>query len=225
MKNKLCDLLKIEKGITSIIGGGGKTTLMMTLAKELLDNGTVIIATSTKILKPEFCETLLNPTCEEITKALLKNKVICVASVHESGKLTSPSISFAELNKLADYVIVEADGSKQLPIKAHAIFEPVIPKESNQTIYVIGIDGLGKKISGVCHRPEIFSSLTGCGVNDVLTTALLSQAINMEALADRFYINKIACQRDWNMAKELADYLNKPVVAGSLLKEEYKCLS
>lgn len=32
----------------------------------------------------------------------------------------------------ADYVIVEADGSKRLPLKAHASHEPVIPENTRQ---------------------------------------------------------------------------------------------
>ena len=225
MNYKLSKLLQLNKGITAIIGGGGKTTLMMTLAKELAEEASVIVTTSTKILKPDFCKTLFNPSAEEIRESLTECKMLCVASLHESGKLAAQSISFSELSKLADYVLVEADGSKHLPIKAHADFEPVIPKEVNQTIYVIGIDGLGKKISEVCHRPEIFTQLAECEIDTNLTSELLAKALKKEALADRFYINKIESEQDWQVARELASLLNKPVLGGDLLKGEYKCLS
>ena len=33
--DKLCDLLDIRPGVTALIGGGGKTTLMYHLAREL----------------------------------------------------------------------------------------------------------------------------------------------------------------------------------------------
>ena len=77
MEKKLFELLNIHKGITAIIGGGGKTTLMLTLAKELAEFSTVIITTSTKILKPEDCETLLNTSKEEIQTSLEKSKMLC----------------------------------------------------------------------------------------------------------------------------------------------------
>ena len=43
--------------------------------------------------------------------------MLCVATLHATGKLTTPNISFKELIRLADYVLVEADGSRHLPLK------------------------------------------------------------------------------------------------------------
>ena len=224
MEKKLFELLNIHKGITAIIGGGGKTTLMLTLAKELAEFSTVIITTSTKILKPEDCETLLNTSKEEIQTSLEKSKMLCVAAVHDTGKLMAPNMSFEELSRLADYVLVEADGSRQLPLKAHASFEPVIPEESKHIIYVIGIDGLGKQVEEACHRPELFAELAECEVNATVTCELAAKVIKREALADCYYINKVSSARDWQNAKELAHLLNKHVYAGDLWKGEYKCL-
>ena len=45
---KLCDLLGIRPGITALIGGGGKTTLMYHLARELRQYGTVAVTTTTR---------------------------------------------------------------------------------------------------------------------------------------------------------------------------------
>lgn len=199
--------------------------MMLTLAKELAEASKVIITTSTKILKPENCPTLLEPSTEEVRAALVKNKMLCVAALHETGKLTAPSISFEELSELTDYVLVEADGSRQLPLKAHASYEPVVPKENNQTVYVIGIDGLGKKIEEACHRPELFAELAGGQVKSLLTPKLVAQVIKSEALADCYYINKVSSAEEWQNAKNLARLLDKPVYAGDLWKGEYKCLS
>ena len=52
---RLCDLLVIVPGVTAIIGGGGKTTLMMTLAKELSERGRVIVTTSTLVSSVTLC--------------------------------------------------------------------------------------------------------------------------------------------------------------------------
>ncbi|MDO4178425.1 MAG: selenium cofactor biosynthesis protein YqeC [Phascolarctobacterium sp.] len=224
MKENLVELLQIKKGMTSIIGGGGKTTLMLVLAQELAKQGKVLVTTSTKILQPQICETLLDPTADEIREVLTQKQMLCVASLHASGKLCAPSIGFAKLSELADYVLVEADGSKHLPLKAHASFEPVIPKETNNTICVIGIDGLGKKISEACHRPKIFAKLVGTTEDDLITPDFLAKAIRKEALAQRFFINKIATSDEWKLAQEIAALLDKPVVAGSLWKGEYRCL-
>lgn len=44
--DKLCDLLDIRPGVTALIGGGGKTTLMYHLARELRERGTVAVTTN-----------------------------------------------------------------------------------------------------------------------------------------------------------------------------------
>ena len=50
--DKLCELLDIRPGVTALIGGGGKTTLMYHLARELRERGTVAVTTTTKIWPP-----------------------------------------------------------------------------------------------------------------------------------------------------------------------------
>ena len=64
---------------------------------------------------------------------MARTHCVCVGSASESGKFSAPELTFRTLCALADYVIVEADGSKRLPLKAHAAHEPVIPPEVNQT--------------------------------------------------------------------------------------------
>ena len=79
----------------------------------------MIIATSTHIYPPEeLPRSILPPLTARI------HGKICAGTPTETGKLTAPSQSWAELLTLADYVLVEADGSKGLPLKAHRAFEP-----------------------------------------------------------------------------------------------------
>ncbi len=60
-------------------------------------------------------------------------------------------------------VLVEADGSKRLPIKAPAEHEPVVPAETALTIGVLGLDALGWPMDErTVHRPERFAAVTGC---------------------------------------------------------------
>ncbi|MDO4203613.1 MAG: selenium cofactor biosynthesis protein YqeC [Selenomonadaceae bacterium] len=220
---RLCEMLEISPGITAIVGGGGKTTLMMTLAKELSAKGTVIVTTSTKIFPPTECPVLVEPTCEEVTEALSCHQVICVGA-KSSEKLTAPSLGFPQLSRLADYVLTEADGSRQLPLKAHADYEPVIPNTVNQCIYVIGIDCIGSRLAEVCHRPELFAALNGCTVESIVTAELAAEAVERERLAHRYFINKADDNEGMKKAANLAALLDKPSVIGSLHKGEYKCL-
>lgn len=186
------------------------------------------MATSTKMLVPDWCTVLIDPSGEELASALGKHGVICVGSIHApTGKLDAPdagSLSFEALVALADYVLVEADGAKMLPCKAHAAHEPVIPSCANQTITVVGIDCLDKPISETCHRPEIFANLAGANMGDAVTPEMVARVLNAEALGQRVYVNKVESDEDLLHARQIASQLDCPVVAGSLKKGEFQCL-
>ena len=49
---QLWELLEIEKGLTAVMGSGGKTGLLYELAEELRPYGTVLLATTTHIMRP-----------------------------------------------------------------------------------------------------------------------------------------------------------------------------
>lgn len=202
MREELC----ITDGITSVIGSGGKTTLLTLLACEL--EGRVALATTTHILPfPGI------PTVERLP---LPARVSCVASRGESPKLSAPREDFAALAEAARYVLVEADGSRALPIKAHATYEPVIPADSNQTILVVGASGFGKPVRKVVHRPEIFCSLTGCATDDAATPELVARAILAEDLADRLVVNQADTPELLDAGRELADLVGLPAWVGAL---------
>ena len=131
---RLCDVLEVRRGVTAVIGGGGKTSLLYRLASELRERGMVLVATTTRILPPAHLP--VRHDREGTLRALRANGIACAGTPAEGGKLAEPS--FADWMTLADYTLVEADGSKGLPLKAHAPHEPVIPPQSNQTILHVG---------------------------------------------------------------------------------------
>ncbi len=217
-------LLRIGRGVTALIGGGGKTTLMLTLARELSQKGSVIVTTSTKIRPPEEYETLIDPSGEELLAKLKQKRVVCVASQGPEGKLTAPKMGFEKLAEFADYVIVEADGAKMLPLKAHAPYEPVIPENTQRVVMVIGVDGFGRRILDTCHRPELYASIAGVAVDARVTPEIEVAVLQKEGGFDRVYINKLEHDGQFETASELAALLNCPVVAGSLHMGVYLCL-
>ena len=221
---KLAPLLQIGRGVTAIIGGGGKTTLMETLAGELSKKGKVIITTTTHIRRPEQYETLLDATEAAVSAALERSGIVCVASQAESGKLCAPWLSMGTLAQLADFVLVEADGAKRLPLKAHASHEPVIPEEAQRVIMVIGIDGVGKTIRETCHRSALYAQFAGVDEETVVTPQLAARVVNAEGYGDRVYINKVESAADYEAAQAMANEFSCPVIAGSLHQGVYVCL-
>lgn len=157
--------------------------------------------------------------------AFLRGNVVCVGSIHEpTGKLQACDLPFSFLSRMADYVLVEADGAKCLPLKAHAEHEPVIPDCASRTICVVGADGLGKPISQACHRAEQFARLAGVTQDALATPESVAAVLNAEDLHDAVFINKAESPADWHAAECLASFLQTPVVAGSLRRSEFRCL-
>ena len=205
--------LGVRPGVTSVIGSGGKTSLLAALAREL--PGTVVLTTTTHILPFADVPLVTSADADDVRAALAESRVVCVGSQAEkNGKLVTPKLGIDTLTSLADYVLVEADGARRLPLKAHAPWEPVIPACSARTILVLGASGLGHPVREKVHRPELFCELTGCAPDDSATPELVARAANAEALADVALVNQADVAPD--AARDLADLLAVPSFAGSV---------
>ena len=193
--DKLCELLDIRPGVTALIGGGGKTTLMYHLARELRERGTVAVTTTTKIWPPTGIAVAQDPdTAREI---LAREGLVCLGVPSVQGKLVSPG--FEGWDALADYTLVEADGSAGKPFKGHEKHEPVLPPRRNTTILVLGADGFGRPISVAAHRP-----------------AIAARVAAREGFHDQVFVNQVDQEEERPLARQLAERLDCPVAAGSL---------
>lgn len=221
----LSDLLSIKKGITSVIGGGGKTTLLHVLADELQTLGTVIITTTTHIKESDVFHNFVTTNGVDdlqcISELLTDHSVLCVGSESDDGKLCTPSVDLSTLADICDYVLVEADGSKHLPLKAHSQHEPVIPQGSTQTILVLGVDSIGQRVRNIVHRPQIMCELIGCKDSDIVTPQLVAQLINTENLHDTVLVNKCDSTECCEVAESISEKINTKCVIASLLKGEW----
>ncbi|MDO4564472.1 MAG: selenium cofactor biosynthesis protein YqeC [Clostridia bacterium] len=214
----LSRLLEIEKGVTAVIGSGGKTTLIETLARENQASKRVIITTTTHIRPPEGVPLLENARP-------FSDSLVCMGRKNEEGKLCCVPEGVEAMLPLADYIFVEADGSRRLPIKAHAAHEPCIPACANKTVLVVGASGFMRPIFEVVHRKEIFCALTGLKESDLVTPEALAAIICKEALSDLVFINQVEDDASLDFSKRLKRLLPLPVYAGALMKEEWQCLS
>lgn len=231
---KLCDLLKIEKGVTAIIGGGGKTTMLRVLGEELSAKGTVILTTSTKIFPFEDIPFTAWETgayeergseyeeeyCRHITKSLRSSYCICTGTPLETSKISAPELPFEKLAELADYIIVEADGSKGLPVKAHESWEPVIPECANKTVLLMGLWCFGKPALEVVHRPHIFCRFADCTARDTVIPASAAKLIRGEDLADALFLNGLT-EENLPGALMVKSMLDMPVFAGNLQQKQW----
>ena len=158
------------RGVTALVGGGGKTTLMLRLARALAQSGArVIVTTTTHIFPPDgIC--LINPaSTEEAREALLREPLVCFAKTAERGKLSAPDLPLAQMEPLADYILTEADGARRHPLKAPAAHEPVIPPQTRLVIAAAGLDGAGQMIRDAAFRPALYAALCGKTEEDTVT--------------------------------------------------------
>ena len=236
----LASALKIEPGITAIIGSGGKSTLLKTLGLELMRaGGRVLLCTTTHMFPvagvpwngssrrldavPWEPGTLHVPGCTCEACAGLVRGSICQAGVldPETGKLSAPAEPRNELAQRFDYVLAEADGSKRLPLKAHAAWEPVIPAATANVVWVVGASGLGKPVAEVAHRPELFCERCGCEPTDAATPERVAMVLNAELRMlspnnARVMLNQVDTLADPTMADRFETALGRSVVATSL---------
>ncbi len=147
----------------SFYGAGGKTTLMNRLSAELLNSGKkVMITTTTKIsLPPGLLFFVPERQGDRFAKLInhFKDSSIAVSGkrILPEGKIEglSPETLHLLQQKLTLAILVEADGAKQMPIKGHAPYEPVIPKNSDLIVAIIGSDALGSSFdNNTVHRLE-----------------------------------------------------------------------
>ena len=222
----LAEILGVRKGVTAVIGSGGKTTLLRTLGEELARSGArVILATTTKFLPFPGIGTV--PGGErEIMEALGRAPLVCAAAPWgESGKLAASPVPMVRLTALADYVLVEADGSAGLPLKAHAPHEPVIPAEAARTILVVGASGFGRPLREAAHRPERYAQLAECDIETAVTPEIAARVLRAEGLGDLVLVNQAETPEARAYARKLAENLTLPVYAGSLQRGEIECVS
>lgn len=162
--------------IISIIGGGGKTTTLFYLARKYAkENKKVIVTTSTKMLKDNSYTHFYvrkNEDFEEYIDNLdfskIKDNILFIGK--EAG-LKISSLSEEQIERLslkADIVLIEADGSKNLPVKIHKDNEPVIIKKTNKILILCGLDALYKSFEAVCHRYELLSEYFALDYRDIV---------------------------------------------------------
>lgn len=162
-------------GVVSIIGAGGKTSLMFALAKELAGQGAKVLATTTtNIFYPSTDQapaTLVAEEPDEVIRqakaALNQHNPVAAGSFHVPGHGKLKGFPARAVDRFwasgcFDWVIAEADGARRLPIKASDSHEPVVASATRFLVHVTGLDALGTPLDDDhVHRPEIFSRNTG----------------------------------------------------------------
>ena len=238
----------------AMVGGGGKTSLMFALARELrLTGQQVVVSTTTNVSHREANQSpsvFLAPFCtlwhDEVKQVLNEHGLVFIGSNElESGKVEGIRPKIVDTifqDPMLDYLIVEADGAAGRPVKAPADHEPVIPSSATVVVALMGLEAIGKKLEEeTVFRPGRFERVTGLAQRGKLTPEVLSLLFfspkglfkDCPHSAKRVaFLNKLDLLGDELKAQELANMiLRNPesrldrVVLGSILKGSYSVIS
>ena len=156
--------------IYAIVGAGGKTGLLKEMSARFRREGKAVFATTTTHMFIEE-DTLLTDDAAVIIDTLRKDGYV-FAGVPEGQKIRAlPGAVYAEVCEAADVVLVEADGSKHMPLKYPNETEPVIPDNADEILVVCGLHGLDKAAGDVCHRPELVKAHLNITDSTLITPA------------------------------------------------------
>lgn len=199
------------------VGSGGKTTLLYTLAREARERGlSVLLLPTTHMQLPEK-DGVLTGRAEDVIEKLKKDGFAVAGvpvfpkkssspesersvpdplissgntkrGSHEISKIGFPGReTYEKAGTFADLVLVEADGSRRLPLKYPNETEPVIPEDMDLILAVTGLSALGKDPANFCHRRKLavetlakayslLSALSACETPDAQNIPFAAQS-------------------------------------------------
>lgn len=185
----LSDALGITTGqLVALVGGGGKTRAMLVISRELADRGWRVLAATTTRVGASVADSMpvLTMTGEEPPEGLAEavsqsGRAFLSSGRGADGKLLGVDpwvLTGIKERGLVDVVVVEADGARQMPLKAPGEREPVIPGGADLVSPVAGLDALGLRIeTGSVHRPELLRRLTD---SDLVTPAVIADVLTSD---------------------------------------------
>jgi len=184
----LLTALGIGRGdVVSVVGAGGKTTLVYRLAAEARSAGWRVLVTTTTHMGT-LAEATTGPVLVEAESAIEADLAQALATEGRAtvlGRRVRPDklegLTPERVDTLAasaDLVLVEADGARGRSLKVPAPHEPVIPASTTLVIVVAALDVLGRPLDAASvHRLDLVCAATGAAEGVLVGPALLAAAL------------------------------------------------
>ena len=155
------DFLSGGSRVVSLVGGGGKSTLMYFLAQTCARQGRkVLVTTTTNIFQPHAS---IHARWEGEILSLWEQGSMAVIGTPIPGKdkfqAPDPELLAWALER-ADVIFIEADGSRHCPLKVPREGEPVILPQCDTVLAVMGLGAIGKPLKEAAFRvPDVTAFL------------------------------------------------------------------
>lgn len=215
--------------LVNFVGGGGKTALILSLAREYSSFLPVIYTTTTRIHPPPVAEGRACIASEDLDFL----RVLIHRAVHieklRTLVVTRPSMStdllqgvpadFARLldRSLCPIILNEADGARSISLKMPRAGEPVLMEGAEYLVPVIGLDCLNKPLGPeTLFRWEMAAPRYSLKHGQLITPELAASILlHPEGVCKDWkegmkiipFINKVDSESDDALARELAGAL------------------
>jgi molybdenum cofactor cytidylyltransferase len=169
----------------ALVGAGGKSTALFQLARELPPPVIVTATTHLDVDQIKLADSHWIGEKPEDLACLEENLrgVMLVTGMVDGDRTTGVNDNLLSwLREVCDShnlpLLIEADGSRQRPLKAPTVHEPVIPEFVKTVAVVAGLSGLGKPlVEEYVHRPAIFARLSGLARRETVTPEALTRLL------------------------------------------------
>jgi molybdenum cofactor cytidylyltransferase len=227
---KISQALNIQKSeVVAFVGAGGKTTAMFRLADELVEQGwRVITTTTTRLAHDEINRApqqigvgqamrvadMLSQQVERYRHVFVFSKLQPDQKVH--GFRPAWIDDHLAHASFVDSVLVEADGSRRLSMKAPLPNEPVIPSSADVVVPVAGLSVLGQPLNDqVVYGADVIHNMTGYPLDSPVTEQLMASIMvnpqlglkNVPASARVIPLLNQVTSDNLSAARQVAEYI------------------
>lgn len=170
----------------AICGAGGKTSLCLKIAKDKASLGKKVCVTTTT----HMWNNIKLDDLKDLSD-IESGRVYCFGVIDGEKIAPVSNYDYEKILKTFDYVILETDGSRMMPLKIPRQYikndkpskkEPVIPKNVDEIIVVMGLQSIGREFNAVCqHGNEEIKGLKFDNLknnNSLVTETLIDEIIN-----------------------------------------------
>jgi molybdenum cofactor cytidylyltransferase len=192
---RLTDALRIKRGdVVAFVGAGGKSSAIRILSNELSKRFPVLLSTTTKLrldqadLAQKHLILSSHEDYELIFELLHSCDSLLLTKERDTVEPKWVGLELEEVRGLIRLVksegavlLLEADGARGRSLKAPSDYEPVLPKECDLVVPVVGLDVVGEKLaSPLVHRKELVSELLHLANGEPISSEHIVKIIRSE---------------------------------------------
>jgi molybdenum cofactor cytidylyltransferase len=162
--------------VICFVGAGGKTTAIFQLTHEISDRSSSIVTATTHfgIWQIPLADHHIITNRPDDSQLPTQGVILITGEIENdrTNPVNEVTLDWLRENSTSHHVpmLIEADGSRQKPLKAPASHEPPIPEFTDAVVVVAGLSALGNPLGDeYVHRAKIFSQLSGLEFAQTIT--------------------------------------------------------